>query len=521
MIAFSRLTRFSFVRAADNVHAGLERHFRRWGALLLVFLFACAIARDLRKPMWVDELYTTYMARQASAVEIVKATLEGCDGAPPLYAIVVHLVRRGISSEALAARLVSTLGYCGMVLGLLAFGRRRLPAVYAWIGALFAANAAFVYASEGRPYGVVLGCAAAALCCWQAAAEGRRRALSIPLLALSLASMTAMHYYSVFFLLPLSLAELMRWRNRGKPDIAMFGAGVPALLVLALHYPLIQAAKVFQAHYWSPAMWSQAFDFYESHRLVLTMVCMLSLVAIAMFSKIPDRPTAKWQGLTQPEWVVVCALSFMPIFVLALSIYTTHAFVDRYAIWAITGLGLLAAAVICEAGRANTAAGLTVLTALLALLIAHEATGWKPVLFEGEGVRRALLKLPESDEPIVVGDHAVFIELSYYLEPKLNRRLVYPLERELDLRYLGFDTGAILTSALRHRSRLRIIPYEEVVAAYPRFVLAATHKDYLPRHLAASGYRVTPISGAAPTLFEVTAPGFQNPSRIQGLEPPL
>jgi hypothetical protein len=157
--------------------------------------------------MWIDELYTLHTARQASIGEIVKATMEGGD-APPLYPIPVHAILPWVRHEALAVRLPSTLGFCGMVLCLLGFCRRRLPAAYSFTVALLACYECLYYASEGRSYGVVLGCAAGALLCWQHAVDGRRTILAIPLLAISLALMTAMHYYAVFFLVPLFLAEM-------------------------------------------------------------------------------------------------------------------------------------------------------------------------------------------------------------------------------------------------------------------------------------------------------------------------
>ena len=73
-----------------------------------------------------------------------------------------------------------------MVLCLLAFCRRRLPAAYSCMAAaLLVCDVCRRYSSEGRGYGVVLGCAAGALLCWQFAVDGRRRKLVIPMLALA------------------------------------------------------------------------------------------------------------------------------------------------------------------------------------------------------------------------------------------------------------------------------------------------------------------------------------------------
>ena len=56
--------------------------------------------------------------------------------------------------------------------------------------------------------------------------------------AATLALMSALHYYSVFFAIPLFLMrELVRWRKSGKLDIAIPGGPCHVLLVLAVHYP--------------------------------------------------------------------------------------------------------------------------------------------------------------------------------------------------------------------------------------------------------------------------------------------
>ena len=101
------------------------------------------------------------------------------------------------------------------------------------------------------------------LFCWQAASAGRQRTTSIVLLAATLALMSAPHYYSIFFAIPLFLGELVRWRKSGKPDIAVLAAISTMMLVLAMHYPLIEANSRYAVSYWSPANWSQIRSFYE------------------------------------------------------------------------------------------------------------------------------------------------------------------------------------------------------------------------------------------------------------------
>lgn len=486
-----------------------QRYFLLWAILFVALFLACAIARDLRTPMWTDELLTLYVSQQAGAAEIVKATKEGCDGAPPLYAMMVRAILPLVGHQAVAVRLPSTLGYFAMVICLLAFCRRRLPVVYSWAATLLAYNACRAYSIEGRGYGVVLGCAAGALLCWQAAVDGRRRNLAIPMLALCLALMTAIQYYSIFFLGPLLLAEMVRWRTSRKLDLAVLASMASAFLVLGLHYRLIEASKPFQKHFWSPAVWGSIPAFYSAYFVPMLMTCLPALGVLALISTMPGKRNAKPPSLIPLEWVAAAALSLMPLCVVVLSKYTTHAFVARYALWAVPGLAVLVAALLCRAARGQTVVGVSLLCLLVALAALGELRDLRatPLLRFGEGARMALASLPDGAEPIVVANVHVFMELSYYSDRRIRERLIYAVSPDLELHYTGSDTGSLVLSALSQRTTLHIVRYDAVLAAYPRFVLAAPPRHYLPLHLMKTGYRVVPVgSSIPPVLYEVESP---------------
>jgi hypothetical protein len=108
----------------------------------------------------------------------------------------------------------------------------------------------------------------------------------------------------------------------------------------------------------------------------------------------------------------------------------------------------------------------------------------------------------------VVADHHIFMELAYYAPAPMRSRLIYPVDRELDMRYLGQDTGALLMSALSRHSQLPIVPIDAVLAAHPRFILAALGRDYVPAYLRKRGYDLIPIAPPpSADLFDVRSPG--------------
>ena len=173
------------------------------------------------------------------------------------------------------------------------------------------------------------------------------------------------------------------------------------------------------------------------------------------------------------------------------------------------GIAVLVTALLFAGARDKTAVGVGTMGLLVALMAWHGLNDLrkKPGLSNGEAVRQELASLPDGAEPIVVANSMSFLELSYYTAPRIRERLIYPVSRDLDLRFLGYDTDALEMSALSHRTKLHIIDYDAVLAAYPRFVVAAEPTDYLPWHLVKAGYHVVPIgSSKVPVLYEVEAP---------------
>ena len=504
-------------RPGDRVNSTLERHTWGFASVLLLLFLACCTIEDLHIKMWNDEILTLYVAQQVSPVEIVKATKEGMDTTPPLYPIIVSAMRSIVRPDALAVRLPSTLGFASMLLCVLAFCRRRMSAVYAFIAALLAAIACSFYATEGRSYGMVLGCAAGALLCWQVAAECKPRVLWLTLLGLLLMLATALHYYSIFLLVPLGLGELVRWRSLKKPEVTIMIAMAPALAVLALHYPLIAGARKYLPHFWPPgiASWSQIPGFYLQFSLIPAGMIVMAFILLGIADSTKSRSLAS-QVATTPrtfpihEWVAIVTLALMPIAVVVISKYTAHVFVFRYALWAVIGLAIVTASVLCVTSGEQRLIGPAALGLVLAICVTQQALGLRqaPALRQGEAARRALQSLPDRSEPIVIGYGHAFMELSYYAEPRLRERLVYPLSRGLDLRYKGFDLDFFLLSALRHRTRLHVVDLDAFLRSTPRFVLVVYPTDYLPRYLLAAGYRLTPTSSEPmPILYEVEAHG--------------
>src|SRR2546423_387479 len=121
--------------------------------------------------MWLDEFFTLFVSQQPSIAESVRAVREGCDTAPPLYAILAKFARSVFRLPALSLRVPSFAGFCLASFCIFGFLKRRVGVYYGVAAILVFALCGYGYATEGRAYGLCLGFLTLALRCWQAAAE--------------------------------------------------------------------------------------------------------------------------------------------------------------------------------------------------------------------------------------------------------------------------------------------------------------------------------------------------------------
>ena len=490
------------MRFADLADALIHRHYFLIGSILVLLMAAGFIARDARDKMWMDELFTLLMGGQPNFAEIVHASMDGVDTAPPLYSTIVHSVLPWVRNEALAVRLTSTLGFGAMALCLLIFCSRFLPRAFALTAVIVTCDAARYYATEGRGYGLLLGAAAGALLAWQSAADGRRRALSLIAMGGCLALMVAIHYYGVLLIGPIFVAELVKWRRSGKPDCAAFAAMTPPVFVLYAHRALIAALGVLHARTTSPAQWWQISDYYARYASVWIPLLPVFLIGFLFRRQDWRRRIAL---ISPPLLALLAALAVAPAVMVALTLFAKVVFVHRYALCGAIGTSLLPLLLLSAVARQARHVGLLSLAIagpLLALHIARPFHG--PARLQmGEDEFVSVMSLPDSSEPIVVSSNQVFMELAYYLPERYRNRLVHPFSRELEFADSGHDTVAVMMGATAHHSRLPIEPYTDLVARRSKFLVVVSEDDHLPGHLIASGYHLTSV---APRIYEAVRP---------------
>ena len=211
---------FGVVRLAEKINASLDQHFWRWASAFMILFLAC-------------------FDREGSADHIVvRRTVHASPGQARQSSSDHRLQRRVAAAlshhRALASphrRQRCTCGSPARDLGLLRddplfvgvlpspiAGRLCLRGVLAHLRArpVFRNRRPALW-RRARLRGRGPACVGK----WRPKVTGE--ALTIPLLAVCLALMVALHYYAIFFLVPLFLAEMVRWRASGRARLRHSG----------------------------------------------------------------------------------------------------------------------------------------------------------------------------------------------------------------------------------------------------------------------------------------------------------
>jgi hypothetical protein len=468
-----------------------------------------------RKPMWYDELFTLYISRLAGFSDIWSALLTGADQTPPFF----HLITRASFSlfgvNHLSIRLPEVLGFWVMSLCLFRFVSKRSSALYGFAAMLFPlATKAYYYAYEARPYGIVLGLSALSLLCWQSAAEGHYRKLSLIGLAISLVAAVSSHYYAVLLFFPLAVGEVVRSLSRRRLDLPIWVAFGFAMTPLLLFLPLIERGWTYAAGFWAEPLWRSIPKFYY----FLLTPALLPLVAILIFSAIyptthPVSRRNQESRLTPPFHEIAAAFGFVaiPVVAVTLAIFVTGAFTDRYALPSVMGFSILIAFATYKLpdGRAFLGAALVLfLCGGFVMNVAQNFQKTTNAFRKHLKIYSFLRSESESRLPIVVSHPLTFMQLTYYAPPDIASRFVYLADPEASLLHMGNNTSERNLLELKPWFQLKVEGYTPYVASQRRFLVYSNARlmNWLLSELKAADMRIELRSRNKDNLLFLVSP---------------
>lgn len=444
-------------------------------------LFYTAITLFLahEKPFWNDELFTFYISRLRSFSDIWKALLTGAEQLPPFFFVATRAATAVFGSSETSFRLPEIFGFWLMSMGVFQFVRVRLPIMYALAGMTFPLiTGAFEYAYEARPYGLVLGFCALALCCWQAAAGGRLRTLSLIGLALSSAAAISCHYYAVLGLAGIFVGECVRSLSKRRIDAGIWSAFAAGFIPLIFFFPLLKAARSYSGTFWSKPKWTNTLGFYNTLFTPTGFTLFLVLLALGGYAMTRSAHTRDRASVRSrmPGYELAAALAFavVPVVGVLFAEALTGAFTFRYALPAIIGLSILFAWSSSAAARQRADAGLVLFLILLALSLSNAARLSLDIRGRLNARTSAyeFLKAEAQGAPVIIVAPHLFFELSYDVaQRKSALRLIYLADRALALRYANTDTVDRGLLELKKWAPLDVRDFSQFCASHDTFLV--------------------------------------------------
>jgi len=451
-------------------------------------------AQSLKKPFWHDELLTLYVRNLGTPLEQWRALMRGADGMPPAFYWMTSLPAALPINPHLAYRLPALAGWCLALICVYLFISRRLGAVSGLCGALLLAlSPVAMYASEARPYGLLLGLTALAAVCWQRLEDGNRWAV---LLAVSLFLLTSIHYLSPLIVLCFAEAELFRsllLRTVRRTAWAAFTiAAIPSILtsqiLLGMHREI--GHTFWSKPHWSdvPSYWGASLNVTQGTIAIVLPICFLLLLRDIYLSHGSSQPLG---ATSQSERILSVTLLLLPLQGFLLAISVDGGFHPRYVVAFVIG-ACFALLLLMERFSQST---LKFIAACLFLAFvvpgAYRIAANRGPSAEEQGrslpVLSALARIPDSTLPMVVLDEIQYLEAVYYGGRSAAARLYYLGHKETFSRF-GLDSHD-LPSRIRPISESHSLTIADFIRDHSAFVVLANSKlslnwvpDYLCQH---------------------------------------
>lgn len=457
---------------ADKLRDWLATHVVGFGFLLLALFLAGAVARDIQRPIWYDEIFTRKIAMLDTA-SIWLALKQSAENQPYPFYLLTHYSQKLFGDNSLAIRFPETIGFACMGICIFLFMRRRAePLCALGAAALPVSSGILYYASEGRPYGLVVGFCGLILVCWQAAAEGRNRRWAVAGLALSVAGAISSHYLAGLMLIPIGLAELIRIRQNRRLDLPVYCAILAGLTPLLALLPQLAAMRVYKDGFWaqpSPQLLWDCFEFSGGLACIAgALLCIRPLARLR--SRTESAPLAD-PPLPLHEVVAAAGLFLSPLFLFAAARFT-GAFFPRYVLETVVGSSILCGVGIDRFSRRYPAIGLLFLISVTGILAFQ--TAWTQI-FRRMGNRPPMTALMRSavrsPYPLVVTGTHFFLEEHELGDASFSSHMWYIADTTQAKRFGVPPSDDLALLMLSRQVKIPVARLDDFLSAHPSFDL--------------------------------------------------
>jgi 4-amino-4-deoxy-L-arabinose transferase-like glycosyltransferase len=500
----------------------------------LAILVAYALLRSLvaaaSKPFWYDEVLTFIVARQTTVSRIWSALERAVDGQAPGFYLIERLFNSIISNQEVAFRLPLILGFCLTTVCLFLFVRKQSGSAYALACAAIPLTTSLFhfYATEARPYSLVVACVSIALLCYQRAPAPGWMLLFGLIFAVSL----TLNYYAVFALVPFALAELALLLSARQFRWSVWLALACGAIPLAFLWPLLAQNKKYYGSlpFAKPTLsaivhiYGSIFGTSPPWGVAIVAVMSLFLFGIIAFRKGKETGTESLTNTSLHETVLVLALLALPVICYLLARILHAGMSERYVLSTALGVPLAVAHILPRLARRGLFVAVGFLISLLAM---QEAIFWKAhagrlTRFESPAVSVESLvgSAGYADMPVVVSDGGDYLPIAHYATPAMAKRLVCLVDVPASLVYAADDVMDKELIVLRPFAPLQIWDFVDFASQHHAFLLYSSNgsggdpHDWWAARLLRDGYTLRVVAADhRQSVFLVRKPGENSWSR--------
>ena len=496
--------------SSETFFKGKLNHLDKWlrvrtdktfpACLFLLLCYLPMSAALIRRHLWLDELATYYISGAPSFHRMFEALGSGIDYNPPLIYLITRAWQFIVGPDETLSRIPVAAAFFLASIGVFLFLKPRINSMWATCAVLmFWSTPSFYFATELRPYALVLMFFSFVLLGWDHSHEKNRRAALVCIFVGSLGLMLS-HVLAVFALGAICLAELAGQIEQRHLHVPLWLCLLLPVTAIFSYIPFIHRFEggVYPAAFQAGIHRFGAYLFNQGTGLWIPFVsAAIAALAVGFLQgrrlQYPVRVPR-----TREIWLTIGLLS-LPLLLNGIMMLEHLPFFDRYALEASLTVCVLVIAALAYLSGFNYLAGLAALALLT--IFGFERNLVIPI----ENQRRAdlqprLSQVQPANLPFVVSNGVIFLELDHYERPDFLARVVFLTDRNAAKRIAHstlFDTIISLEKTY-FPVRSQVEPYHDFVARHRRFLLLANPgwpEEWMLRKLAEDGAVLTRTSG--------------------------
>ena len=416
----------------SEARARSEPSYELWIVLAaLTLLYAVAVLKANHRFVWFDELYTLDIAR-ARTIPLIWHLIGRFDFQPPTGYLFSRFSMALFGQSPFGLRLPSMLEFYVGSMALFFFVRRKVGMSYAaaavlilWLGATFR------YATEARPYALLMMSFSTLLLFWDIATTSEKRRLALWGVAISNFVMLSAHIFAPLSLFPFLAAELVRFSRTRKADFALWAALLLPISAMILYIPLLRGSGSL---YFPPEFQASLGKILYFYLGSINIISVALLAAVCAALIVPQgKPWIGSPGSWRSEEMVLLGLVLLNPILLNIVLRWRHgAFWDRYAITTraviCVGMAILLGLRLAH----NRYAGYAAAAVLLVFCVRTDVLGTasNPAVKDASA-----LAAVRSDLPLVDAGGVTFFEMNHHEKPDILSRLYFLKDRSLAMSY--------------------------------------------------------------------------------------